>query len=71
MQRVNRLGLHANTEVRVGRSIWGAVRPIDVVATHPQSRARLGVECKYQGSGDTAEEKIPASAAVDSDHLQD
>lgn len=55
-----RLGLETETEVRVGRRVWGAVRRIDVVLTHPETRLRLGIECKYQRSSGTAEEKIPA-----------
>jgi hypothetical protein len=55
------LGLDAETEVKVGRRIWGAKRHIDVVLTHPETRLRLGIECKYQGGGGTAEEKIPAT----------
>ncbi len=27
----------------------------------PEQRLRLGIECKYQGVGGTAEEKIPAT----------
>lgn len=55
------LGLAASTEVRVGRRIWGAVRHIDVVLTDPSTRQRIGLECKYQGSTGTAEEKIQAT----------
>ena len=55
------LGLEADTEVKVGRRIWGARRSIDVVLTHPETRLRLGVECKYQSRGGSAEEKIPAT----------
>jgi len=54
------LGLEIKKQVRVARRIWGAVRRIDVVITHPQTRKTLGVECKYQAVGGTAEEKIPA-----------
>jgi hypothetical protein len=54
------LGLQAMEQVRVARRIWGAVRRIDVVLTHPESRKTLGLECKYQGTLGTAEEKIPA-----------
>jgi hypothetical protein len=54
------LGLEANQQVRVARRIWGAVRHIDVVLTHPQTRKTLGIECKFQGVAGTAEEKIPA-----------
>src|SRR5215510_8077913 len=54
------LGLEIKKQVRVARRIWGAVRRIDVVVTHPQTRKTLGIECKYQAVGGTAEEKIPA-----------
>ncbi len=54
------MGLEAETEVKVGRRIWGAKRHIDVVLTHTLTRLRLGIECKYQGTIGTAEEKIPA-----------
>jgi len=54
------LGLESREQVRVARRIWGAIRHIDVVITHPQTRKTLGVECKFQGVTGTAEEKIPA-----------
>ena len=54
------LGLVVQKQVRVARRIWGAARQIDVVLTHPESRLRLGVECKFQGVSGSAEEKIPA-----------
>ena len=56
-----RLGLDARTQVRVGRRIWGAIRRIDVVLTHQETRRTLGLECKFQGSQGTAEEKIPST----------
>jgi hypothetical protein len=55
------LKLDAKTEVKVGRRVWGAVRNIDVVLTDPMTRVRIGIECKYQGSSGTAEEKIQAT----------
>ena len=55
------LGLDARPEVRVGRRLWGAVRCIDVVLTRPDTGKTLGVECKYQGGGGSAEEKVPAT----------
>src|SRR5947207_7484699 len=54
------LGLESRQQLRVGRRIWGAVRHIDVVLTHPQTRKTLGIECKYQAVPGTAEEKIPS-----------
>ena len=55
------LGLDVETEVSVGRRIWGAKRRIDVVLKHPETRISLGVECKFQDVRGTAEEKIPAT----------
>jgi len=55
------LGLEAEKEVYVGRRIWGAKRRIDVVVKFPETRVSLGIECKYQGSKGSAEEKIPAT----------
>src|SRR5579884_3519050 len=60
IELAQRLGLEYQEQVKVGRRLWGAVRNIDVVLTHPGSRLRLGVECKFQGTSGTAEEKIPA-----------
>jgi len=54
------LGLRAHRRVRVGRRIWGAAREIDLVVGDRQNR-RLGIECKYQGTAGSAEEKIPAT----------
>ena len=55
------LGLEASEQVRVARRIWGAKRHIDVVLTHPETRKTLGIECKFQGVGGTAEEKVPST----------
>ncbi len=55
------LGLLVETEVAVGRRIWGAKRRIDVVLKHPDTRVSLGIECKFQSGRGTAEEKIPAT----------
>ncbi|MBI2302401.1 MAG: hypothetical protein HYU66_26140 [Armatimonadetes bacterium] len=59
MELAESLGLAARAEVKVGRRIWGAERRIDVVLTHPGDRKRLGIECKFQSSTGSAEEKIP------------
>ena len=56
-----RLRLEARRQVKVGRRLWGAERRIDVVVTEPNSRRRLGLECKFQGVPGTAEEKIPTT----------
>lgn len=55
------VGLESREQYKCGRRIWGAERFIDVVLTDPASKRRLGLECKYQGSQGSAEEKIPAT----------
>ena len=55
------LGLQTRTQVRVARRLWGAERRIDLVLRHPDSERSLGIECKFQGTGGSAEEKIPAT----------
>jgi hypothetical protein len=55
------LDLDVRTEVKVARRLWGAVRQIDVIVSDRASRRSLGIECKFQGSSGSAEEKIPAT----------
>ena len=55
------LDLLVDKEVEMGRRLWGAKRQIDLVLTDPKSRRRLGIECKWQGSRGSVEEKIPAT----------
>ncbi|MCX7838441.1 MAG: hypothetical protein N2559_03155 [Anaerolineae bacterium] len=56
-----KLGLEVDTEVKAARRLWGARRHIDVVYTHPETKKKLGIECKTQAEGGTAEEKILAT----------
>lgn len=56
-----RMGLKAETEVKAAKRLWGQRRYIDVVITDEKTGKRLGVECKYQATSGTAEEKIPAT----------
>lgn len=58
---VQSLGLETREQFRAGRRIWGAERRIDIVVTNPATRQRLGIECKYQGTAGSAEEKIPTT----------
>lgn len=55
------LGLQVRQEVRAARRLWGSKRRIDIVLTDPESGKRLGIECKYQATPGTAEEKIAAT----------
>jgi hypothetical protein len=56
-----KLGIENKEQFHVARRIWGANRKIDVILIESKSRKTLGVECKYQGGGGSAEEKIPAT----------
>ena len=53
------LGLDVERQVVMGDRIWGTRRHVDVVLSKPNSELILGIECKYQQSRGTVEEKIP------------
>jgi hypothetical protein len=55
------LRLEVHEQFRVARRVWGAERRIDVILKNPKTAKTLGVECKYQGGGGSAEEKVPAT----------
>ena len=57
----SRLGLEVREQFKVARRIWGAERRIDVILKDPKTAKTLGIECKFQGVGGTAEEKIPST----------
>jgi len=61
VELASELGLESETEVRAARRLWGAKRRIDVVLKREETGKVLGVECKYQGTSGSAEEKIPAT----------
>jgi len=61
VELAEKLGLKADTEVKAARRLWGAKRRIDVVLTYEKTGKILGVECKYQATSGSAEEKIPAT----------
>ena len=46
-------------EVKVGKTIIGKNRRIDILALHRASGVALAIECKYQDSTGTVDEKIP------------
>src|SRR6266567_3215133 len=56
-----KLGLETRQEYKVARRIWGAERRIDVILKNPANAKTLGVECKFQGGGGSAEEKVPTT----------
>src|ERR1700740_2240144 len=56
-----KLGLEVREQFKVARRIWGAERRIDVILKDPKTSKTLGVECKFQSVGGSAEEKIPST----------
>ena len=55
------LGLEAETQVTLGQRIWGRRRQIDVLLTRPDTGVMLGVECKFQRTAGSTEEKTLAT----------
>jgi hypothetical protein len=53
------LGLVVYLEVPLGKTVIGKNRRIDVLALRPADQRAIGLECKYQGSTGTTDEKIP------------
>lgn len=56
-----KLGLEVREQFKVARRLWGAERRIDVLLRDPKTSRTLGVECKFQGGGGSADEKIPTT----------
>lgn len=56
-------GLSVYREVSLGKSIIGKNRKIDILAVHRASSRALGIECKFQSSSGTVDEKIPYTLA--------
>ena len=52
-------GIEIYDEVTVGTSILGKPRRIDLLALEPVTKKALAIECKYQDSFGTVDEKIP------------
>ena len=52
-------GIEIFTEVNVGKSIIGKSRRIDLFVYHKQNNDAFAIECKYQSTQGTVDEKIP------------
>lgn len=52
-------GLVVYREVSLGKTIIGKNRHVDVFVVQPQTGSALAIECKYQDSTGTVDEKIP------------
>lgn len=52
-------GLEVYREVFVGKTVIGKNRRVDIFVVEPATRRALAIECKYQDSPGTVDEKIP------------
>jgi hypothetical protein len=52
-------GVSVYREISLGKTIIGKNRHVDIFALHAASGTALAVECKYQDSSGTVDEKIP------------
>jgi hypothetical protein len=52
-------GVDVFDEVTIGTSLLGKPRRIDLLLRERDSKAALAIECKYQDSAGTVDEKIP------------
>ncbi len=56
-------GLDVYKEVSLGKTIIGKDRQIDVFVVRPSDRKALAIECKFQDTQGTVDEKIPYALA--------
>jgi hypothetical protein len=52
-------GIQVYREVFLGKTILGKNRRVDIFVVHPASNTALAMECKYQGTPGTTDEKVP------------
>ncbi|MBE9028451.1 hypothetical protein IQ266_01610 [filamentous cyanobacterium LEGE 11480] len=52
-------GITVYREVNIGKSIIGKNRRVDLMLLHEADQTAFALECKYQDSSGTADEKIP------------
>jgi hypothetical protein len=56
-------GLVVYVEIALGKTVIGKDRYIDVFVIRPDDRKAVAIECKYQDSPGTVDEKIPYALA--------
>ncbi|HUS28061.1 MAG TPA: PD-(D/E)XK nuclease superfamily protein [Kofleriaceae bacterium] len=56
-------GLDVYLEISLGKTIIGKDRFIDIFVVRPEDRKAIAIECKYQDSQGTVDEKIPYALA--------
>jgi hypothetical protein len=56
-------GVTVYRELPLGKTLLGKNRRIDILIVEESSRTAMALECKYQGSAGTTDEKIPYALA--------
>lgn len=59
VQNFGSRGLQVYREVSLGKTIIGKNRHVDIFVVEQRTNAALAIECKYQDSTGTVDEKIP------------
>jgi hypothetical protein len=59
LEAYGKRGIHLYEEVSLGTSIIGKQRRVDLLLVVPTTGDSLALECKYQDSAGTTDEKIP------------
>lgn len=68
VQNFGHRGITVYREVYLGKTIIGKNRRLDILVIEESTRTAMGLECKYQDTLGTADEKIPY-ALSDMEHL--
>ena len=68
VQSFGHRGITVYREVYLGKTIIGKNRRLDILVIEESTRTAMGLECKYQDTLGTADEKIPY-ALSDMEHL--
>lgn len=68
VQNFGHRGITVYREVYLGKTIIGKNRRLDILVIEESTRTAMGLECKYQDTLGTADEKIPY-ALRDMEHL--
>jgi len=61
--RYREYGLQIYREIRLGKSIIGKNRQIDILVVSQDQKSAFAIECKYQSTQGTVDEKIPYALA--------
>jgi hypothetical protein len=59
LRRFGMRGIRVYREISLGKSIIGKNRRVDILVVEPLTKRAVAIECKFQASQGTVDEKIP------------